>query len=242
MTKIFICTPAYDGKVSVQYALALAETIVHLAQNAIPTEIKINTSGSLLAAERNRLTQAFMESDCTHMLCIDSDLGWPAQAVLAMIEKDEEFVVGVYPSRREHTFLFRPVFNPDGSVLQTEKNLLGMMYVPAGFMLIRRSVIEKMQLVHPHLYFEPKHDAINSSKGYCLFNTEVWEGEFWGEDYYFCRKAREASVQIWADPLIEFDHDGMRGCLMQALTQNRDDRLVPPESLIPVRYSCAGPS
>jgi len=220
MTKIFICTPAYNGKVNVQYAISLSETIMLLASEGIKVQLKLSTSGSLIVAERNRLTEAFMQTDCTHMMCIDSDLGWPAEAVLAMIKADIEFIAGVYPSRRDREFTFRPVFNPDHSVVKSENNLLKMEYVPSGFMLIKRSAIEKMREFHPHLYFEPKHAQSNASKGYCFFNTEVWQGEFWGEDYYFCRKAREAGIEIWVDPFIQFDHDGVIGMLTEALTDD----------------------
>lgn len=223
MTKIFLVTPAYDGCVNVQYAISLAETHTLLARLGHELQIKINCSGSLIVAERNRLTEAFYESGADYMLCIDSDLGWPAQAVEEMLKKDVEFVAGVYPSRKEHTFVFRPIFNEDQSILKSEKNLLGMEYIPAGFMLIKRSVITKMREKFPELYFEPKDPRAKSSAGYCLFNTEVRGGEFWGEDYTFCRLAREAGVEIWVDPLIEFDHAGVRGMLIQALTEKKEE-------------------
>jgi hypothetical protein len=220
MKKIFLCTPAYDGKVNVQYAISLAETVMLLSAHGIQVQIKLSAGSSLLVAERNRLTEAFMETDCTHMLCVDSDLGWPAEAVKSMLDKDEEFIAGVYPARKNREFTFRPVFNPDYSVVKSEKNLLEMAYVPAGFMLIKRSAIEKMRSTYPDLYFEPKYESSNASKGYCFFNTEVWNGEFWGEDYYFCRKAREAGIRIWVDPLIQFDHNGVVGMLVEALTDD----------------------
>ena len=173
-------------------------------------------------AERNRIVQAFWESDCTHLLCIDGDLGWPAQAVLAMLESKKEFVAGVYPARGEkNIFLFRPELNDDGTIV-TDKHLLKMQYIPAGFMLIARSAIEKMREKHPYLYYEPKDNRNNPEPGYCFFNTEVYEGEFWGEDFVFCRKAREAGVDIWVDPLIQFNHAGTVGMLVEALTPNRE--------------------
>ena len=219
---IFLATPAYDGRVHVQYAISLADTNLLLQSNGVPVQVRINTTGSLLVAERNRLTQAFWESDCTHMLCIDSDLGWPADAVKALIDHDEEFVAGVYPSRKEESFLFRPFANEDNSLIVSPKKLIKMQYIPAGFMLIKRSAIEKMRNHFPELYFEPKHPESNASKGYCFFDTEVFEGEFWGEDYVFCRRARQAGVDIWVDPMIEFDHAGMRGMLANVLTNNRE--------------------
>lgn len=216
--KVMLATPAYSGKLDIPYALSLAETVNLLAQHQIQVAPMITASGSLLVAERNRIVQAFWESDSTHLLCIDSDLGWPAQAVLAMLESKKEFVAGVYPARgAEHTFIFRPEKNSDGSLV-AEKHLLKMQYIPAGFMLIARSVIEKMRDAHPDLYFEPKDKTVDNPRaGYCFFNTEVWEGEFWGEDFVFCRKAREAGVEIWVDPLIQFNHAGTVGMLAQML-------------------------
>jgi hypothetical protein len=220
--KVMIATPAYSGKVDITYAISLANTMHLLNLHQIEAYPLITASGSLLVAERNRIVQAFWESDCTHILCIDADLGWPAQAVLAMLDTKKEFVAGVYPARgRAHEFIFRPVKNEQGAIVQdeTHKHLLKMDYIPAGFMLIAKSAIMKMREKHPDLYYEPKDKRNNPEPGYCFFNTEVWEGEFWGEDFVFCRKAREAGVEIWVDPLIQFDHAGTVGMLMQALTQ-----------------------
>lgn len=221
---VMLATPAYAGRVDIPYALSLSNTMHALAMNNIKSTPLIVTSGSLLVAERNRLIQAFWESDCTHILCIDADLGWPAEAVLAMLKAEKEFIAGLYPARaKENVFLFRPVNNPNGSIVQ-EGNLLKMSYIPAGFMLISREAIRKMRDKHPDLYFCPKeipdpkpHYPID---GYCFFNTEVRNGEFWGEDYVFCRLAMEAGIDIWVDPMIQFDHAGKVGMFIETLTQN----------------------
>ena len=224
--KVMIATPAYSGKVDIPYALSLAETMHLLRLHEIEVQPMITASGSLLVAERNRIVQAFWESDCTHLLCIDGDLGWPPQAVLAMLDAKKEFVAGVYPARGEkNVFLFRPVLNGDGTIV-ADKHLLKMQYIPAGFMLISKSAIAKMRDTHPDLYYEPKDKRNNPEPGYCFFNTEVWEGEFWGEDFVFCRKAREAGVEVWVDPLIQFNHAGTIGMLTDALTPNREKAQV----------------
>lgn len=224
MTKVFIATPAFDGRVHVAYAIALADTQTHLFSHGIQCQLQINSSGSLLVAERNRLNKSFLASDCTHMLCIDSDLGWPPMAVKALLDKDVDFVAGLYPARGEKTFLFRPVYNDDKSIVKNEeKQLLKMNYIPAGFMLIKRHVIERMTAHFSYLYFEPKHKDYKHENGTCLFNTEVVDGEFWGEDYVFSRRVREAGFDIWVDPLIEFDHAGTRGAFIQALTDKKEE-------------------
>jgi hypothetical protein len=220
--KLFIATPAFDGKVYLPYAVALAETFALLQKNHINTELSLVNSGSLLCAERNRLIDAFLRSDCTHMLCIDSDLGWPAQAVIAMLQKQEDFICGVYPARGESSFFFRPTLKEDGSVLiNPEKGLVSMQYVPAGFMLLTRKILEDTITFHPDLRFEPKDKS--SCPGYALFNTELYDGEFWGEDFVFCRKVRMSGFEIWADPMIQFNHAGNIGMLADVLTEKKPE-------------------
>ncbi len=215
--KLFIATPAFDGKVNVQYAISLSETVSLLSKSHIQVEYRIVTSGSLLCAERNRLLDAFLKSDCTHILCVDSDIGWPAAAVIGLLSKKEEFIAGCYPARGEKSFLFRPTPREDGSLLvDSSKGLISMQYIPSGFMLLTRNVIQSMIEKYTELKFTPKDPS--QEEGYALFNTELYEGEFWGEDFVFCRRAREAGFEIWVDPMIQFDHAGNIGMLAEVLT------------------------
>lgn len=217
--KLMIATPAYSGKVDIPYAISYGNTYHLLNSYGIKVEPLLTASGSLLVAERNRILEHFWNSDCTHILMIDADLGWPAEAVVAMLQTGKEFVAGVYPARGEKdTFLFRPQTEKDGRLI-THGHLIKMNYIPAGFVMITKSCLEKMRNTFPELYYEPKNKYVgNPTPGYCLFDTQVWEGEFWGEDYVFCRRAREAGVEIWVDPLIQFDHAGTLGMLIDILT------------------------
>ena len=218
-----IATPAYDGRVHVPYAIALSETTALLLNRGVQACYNITTSGSLLVAERNRILKLFMQSVATHLLCIDSDLGWIPQFVLKMLLADKEFVAGVYPARDGKTFTFRPSHNEDMSIVQ-ENGLLKMEYIPAGFMLLKRSVVEKLMSKFPELYFEPKPETMKHEAGWLFFNTEIWNGEFWGEDYTFCRKVREAGVDIWVDPIIPFDHAGVKAKLLDALSEKPEEK------------------
>lgn len=225
MQKVMIASPCYSGKVDVPFAVALSETTNLLISHGISVHYNLTTSGSLLIAERNRILKAFMDSDCTHLLAVDSDLGWEPYQVVKMLLCQREFVAGVYPSRGEKSFTFRPYLNDNGSIM-SEGHLLKMEYIPAGFMLIQKSAIQKMQDKFPELYFQPKNEQLKHADGFMLFGCEVWEGEFWGEDYTFCRKAREAGVDIWVDPTIVFNHAGTVGKLLDALHNKQDQPKV----------------
>lgn len=223
MKKIFIGTPAYDGKVDVPYAMALLDTCEILKANFIEPIVRVPVCGSLLVADRNRILEMFWQSEADYLLCIDSDLGWDPRVVMRLINSGKDFCGGVYPGRKGNGFTFRPITEEDGRIVMCpETKLLKMEYIPAGFMLLTRDAIRKMRDKFPELYYSPKDSRSQTESTYCLFNTEVWEGEFWGEDYVFCRRAREAGLEIWVDPLIEFNHAGVVGSLIQSLTTDKN--------------------
>lgn len=219
MIKLFLATPAFDGKLNVSYAVSLAETRVLMAMNQIDTVICIKTSGSLLVRERNDLIKEFLKTDCTHMLCIDSDISWNPIDVKRMIEQNEPFVAALYPARGpDNVFLFRAVQGENGRMEVSQKGLLKMEYIPAGFMLLRRDLLEKMVDHFPELYYCPKNESLKNEDGFHLFAVELWEGEFWGEDYTFCRRARQAGFDIWIDPIIRLDHQGKCAAFAEILS------------------------
>jgi hypothetical protein len=219
---IFVATPAFNNKVNTEFALSLIALNILLKENGVSITNTLNSSGSLLVAERNRIVEDFYRSEATHLLCIDSDLGFPAEAVLAMLNADKEFIAGVYPARSEdktNEYLIRPKLN-DNSIIVQEGHLLSAEYIPAGFMLLSRSAVQKMRDKFPELYYQPRMEERKDEHAYLFFNTEVYEGEFWGEDYVFCRRAREAGIDIWVDPLIQFDHNGKIGMLFEHMKEN----------------------
>ncbi len=96
-----------------------------------------------------------------------------------------------------------------------------MEYIPAGFMLLKRCVLEKMIDHFPELYYIPKDESLKHTAGHYLFATELWNGEFWGEDYVFCRRAREAGFKIWIDPTIVLNHAGQSGAFVEILSTDQ---------------------
>lgn len=221
MKKLYIGTPAYSGKVNALYALSLVQTAALLGSKQIYTYLSIPTGSSLITAERNRLLADFLKSDCTHLLCIDSDIAWKPEDVVKLLDYEKDFVGACYPARLEKKFIFRPCVNENESLVTDGKALIKMKYIPAGFILLTKELVKKMTEFHKELYYKPKDET--QPDGWALFNTEVYEGEFWGEDFVFCRRAREAGFDIWVDPLVLLNHDGSIGCLAEVLSDKKPD-------------------
>ena len=211
-TSLFIATPGYQELVTFSYARSLGDTYALVRSLGITLDHVMFSASSLLCKCRNLLIKKFMETDATHMLCIDADLGWPAEAVLGMMRADKDIVVGLYPARGgPGKFFYRPITKENDAVM-IEGNLMRLSHAPAGFMLIKRESIQRMIDKYPERYTKPKDPRNKSNEDmYVFFNTEVHDGEYWGEDYLFCRLATEAGLEIWADLDITFDHAGTVG-------------------------------
>jgi hypothetical protein len=226
--RIFVGTPAYEGKVYVQYAMMLLDLQKILEMHGYQVNIRLPVGGSLLVSDRNRILQMFWESGDDYLLCLDSDLAFNPNYILQFIEQmnktNKDFIGGVYPSRDGKGFNFRPSLEEDSKIVQCkETGLLQMQYIPAGCMFMTRNLIGKLRDHFPELHYKPKEEKSDASPGVCLFDTQVWEGEFWGEDYVFCRRVREAGFDIWINPTIVFNHAGVHGSLMQTLTNKKEE-------------------
>jgi hypothetical protein len=223
MKKLMIASPCHHGKVDNRFTLSLIQSLYILDHSGIQSQILLPTTGSILAKERNNIIQSFMKSDCTHLLMVDSDLGWQPEAPFVYINYDKDFIAGVYPARsdrKDKKFIFMGDMNPNGS-LKTEKNLIKMLGVPAGFIMVTKKCIEQMQERLPELYYKGVDIDGIEEDGYVLFNTELQDGRFWGEDYVFCRNATKAGIEIWCDPNIVFDHAGEIGRLSEIFTDKK---------------------
>ena len=225
--KIFVGTPAYEGRVHVHYAMMLLDLQKILESQGYEVDVRLPVGGSLLVADRNRIIQMFWETKADYLLCIDSDIAFDPNYILRFIEQmektDKDFIGGVYPSRDGQGFNFRPAQEEDDKIVQCkETGLLKMEYIPAGCMLLSRNAIKKMRDHFPELYYSPKDARSKAESAFCFFDTEVWNGEFWGEDYVFCRRVREAGFDLWVDPTIMFNHAGVMGALMETLTDKKE--------------------
>lgn len=213
-----IATPAQGGLVDINYAFSLAQTLHQLALAGIPSSIVIRQSGSLIISERNNILWHFYNSDCSHLLCIDADIGWDYKDVLRLLELDKQIIAGCYLAKGDKGFLFRPItyehidIEDDGLILARA--------VPFGFVMIARRSIAKMIEKYPDLHYK-SHDG--EDEGYGLFNTLVRNNQFWGEDYSFCLRAWESGLHLLIDPSIELTHAGKKGKLIDALLEGKND-------------------
>ena len=100
--KIFVATPMYGGVCGGQYCKSTADLASISAQYGMDVRFYYLFNESLITRARNYLVDEFLRSDCTHLMFIDSDIGFDpndviALSVIAEQGTDKEIVCGPYP-------------------------------------------------------------------------------------------------------------------------------------------------
>lgn len=140
---------------------------------------------------RNIFASYALSADVDELLFIDADMGWEEKDFERIIQHKDADIVGMIYARKEPG---RPHFHvnakPHAEI--DEKTGLGeVLAIATGFMKIKvKTVFPAIEKKFPHL----KHN-----NGFEYFPMGVVDGVLLGEDYYFCRMARECGFKIYAD-------------------------------------------
>jgi len=147
----------------------------------------------------NRVYQRNLPFD--YYLCVDSDIEFTAEDVQKLIDCDVDIVSGAYKSRKNPVKAVAGNFTgvhgligDEDLVLWSESGLKEVDWVGAGFLLIKKQVLERMK----YPYFRELITEYDSGSIPCA----VW----CGEDVGFCIAAKEAGFKIYVDMGVKVNH------------------------------------
>lgn len=212
MTKPYpiFCTPSLGHHVSLAYLQSWSKTSWLLKEAGISFG-RIDKGGDCFIDKvRNKFVQDFLDGEGTDLFFLDDDLGWTPEKVLEFVLRPEPLLAGIYPKKMDD--LDFPVAL-DASVetgeLITDQGLYLATFAGAGFLKIKREVLEKLVPLVPR-FKDMEYGGI--VKGYpYLFQTGINKDGFYeGEDVAFLRMARAAGYDLWVDPTVEFRHQGLK--------------------------------
>ena len=182
--KLFVACPMYGGQCHGMFARSTADLSAICAKYNIEVRFYYLFNESLITRARNYCVDEFMRSGFTHLMFIDSDIGFDPKDVLALMalqDEDSEYdiIAGPYPKKNiswekikmavdqgvaddnpsvlEHyvgDFVFNPVAGQK-SVPVNEPVEVGE--AGTGFMMIRRETFEKYSEVYPEYKYKPDH-------------------------------------------------------------------------------------
>lgn len=192
---LFVATPLHTQSLHLAWVRGALS-----AHAAFSGRIKIQTQvGSVLPRNRDILTAQFIESPATHMLCVDSDIGWTAEQAQKLLDTGKDFISGVYCKKQADRGI------PAELTGKEEGELAACEYVPGGFLLLSRAVIERMI----GAYREMEYIAKPYGRIWALWAPLFVQGvTYSGEDVAFCSRWRKIGGEIWMHRGVVLSHYG----------------------------------
>jgi hypothetical protein len=182
--KLMLAVPMYGGNCSGMFARSVADLSALCTHYGIPLQFYFLFNESLITRARNYCCDEFMRSDASHLMFIDSDIGFKAQDVVALmalqILNEEYDIIGApYPKKCIswekikiavdkgiadddpgvlEKFVGDYVFNPKGG--QQTISLgepVEVLEIGTGFMMITKAAMQAFVDSYPQYYYKPDH-------------------------------------------------------------------------------------
>ena len=209
---IFIALPAYDFKVSLKLAVSLAKFSRASAEHGIDIQIGSICGCSVVSRARNLLAKDMLESKCDYLLFIDSDINFEPDDIFRLMawgSDPKKGIVAAVPRTRNESKVYIATLDYDenGDLTMNGMGLVRAKRVATAFMLVRREVFETLEREHPEwAYYDSKTDRTLS----CMFDFQLSEEGYIGEDFLFCDRVRSHGFEVWIDPTITLGHMGVQ--------------------------------
>ena len=185
--KLFIAAPMYGGQCAGMFTRSIADLSALCTHYGIQVRFYFLFNESLITRARNYCADEFMRSGDTHLMFIDSDIGFNPNDVVALLalqnpdhtQDNYDIIAGPYPKKciswekiklavdkgmadenpnDLEKFVGDYVFNPTG---ETREIPLGqpveVLEAGTGFMMIRRNTFEKFEKAYPQQFYKPDH-------------------------------------------------------------------------------------
>ena len=182
--KLFLATPMYGGQCAGMFARSVADLTALCTHYGIGLQMYFLFNESLITRARNYCCDEFIRSDATHMMFIDSDIGFNPNDVLALLALQDDdspydVIGGPYPKKciswekvkmavdkgfadedpnNLEKFVGDYVFNPkngSGSIPIGEP--VEVLEIGTGFMMIRKKTLIEFTQKFPEHSYRPDH-------------------------------------------------------------------------------------
>tara|TARA_R100000654_G_scaffold59939_1_gene86676 strand:+ start:1504 stop:2277 length:774 start_codon:yes stop_codon:yes gene_type:complete len=216
--KIFVATPAFGYQAYINYVNGLLATVAAQPPKDLSYSFHfhIHAGGALISYARNECVRKFLESDCNKMLFIDADIGFGPQDVWRLLRKDVEFAMAPYITKSLNSLEdSRFILSFGQEDLQVDGD--GFVEVtsgPAGFMMLDRSVFDKMKEAYPECKTKMvalQNGDVMTTDNYTTFFDCIIDKEMGslGEDISFCKRWQDIGGKIYCDTQASLTHYGI---------------------------------
>lgn len=238
-TKIYIGLPSYDGSINNQTHAGLMRLQKVCTMYGIGLQEDLFSGSSLIEMSRNRIVRNFLETDSTHLVFIDADVGFFGDHILQLISHNKDIIGAVYPRKQfnwnniKESIKQNPDINPDElemlavdyayrshNIDADYSQIMQLKYpeaLPTGFLSIKRGVFEKMFNKVRSIATDDGeikeffHVDVNGKLEINRNGTKVMIPRHVSEDFFFSYLAYKNNIEVWLDPTIPLMHTGTYG-------------------------------
>ena len=232
-----IMTPSHDGKYFQNYVTSLLNFTIQAERSGMSIQVYMHQGESLVTRARNNCVAEFLANpQWTHLFWIDADIGFSPEAAFRLLRSGYDIAAGVYPLKREnwpqqglpagttqqqfeagytrYTVNARVADGNNQINLEVQADgFMRMEEAPTGFMVIKRSVFERLIASYPELNYVPDSiDVPDRGLHYRFFDVMVdpVTRRYLSEDYGFCRLWSGLGESIYIDANSNLSHQGSR--------------------------------
>jgi hypothetical protein len=230
---IAILTPCFGGLVTAAYHASMQDFQLACLAKDIKLRSKMIVDDGLITRARAELVAWFLDSDATHLLFVDADIGFKADQFFRLLAFDVDVAAAAYPAKRvdfekvardaiagrpnlESASLTYVVAWKEGRQVEAKNGFARARFAGTGFLLIKRKAIERLCAAHPELRYRSTQPAASfpreqvAKERFALFDPiiEPNTGEYLSEDYAFCKRWTDLGGEIWIDLHSRLDHVG----------------------------------
>ena len=190
---VFVATPMYGGQCAGMYTKSTNDLGMAATKYGIDLNFYYLFNESLITRARNYCVDEFLRSNCTHMIFIDSDIGFHVNDVFALLAlqladpENIDIITGPYPKKSiswekiskavkmghadENPFALENfvgdyVFNPAKGVTEFRVDQpVEVLEAGTGFMCIPRATFEKYEEAYPEYKYLPDHIRTDAFDG-----------------------------------------------------------------------------
>jgi hypothetical protein len=196
-----------SGSIPWPTAVSLMSTVRVCDREGLEIRLSAPMGSSVVTWARDAVVGAFLLSDCTHLMWIDSDIVWRPADFLRLVGfgATHDLIGATYMLKREPPVCVVNLPDPENYEINGYGNIR-VESLAMGFTLCKREVIEKIAATKEWMF-----DDISNSRYPDFFRLGRGKtGKPLGEDIAFYEDAAALGFKGWLDPSIKLGHVGMK--------------------------------
>lgn len=203
MTKAVICCPTYTRPHPATLE-AIEAAIPALDAAGIDHSLVWEISNPYISGARAAMLRKALDAGADIIVFLDHDISFRPQDLATLIQTDGDVIAGLYRFKKPgapEEYMGILDTDEDGAQRVRADGCIRATRVPAGFLKVTRSAVDRFSKAYPGLCY-----GAADAPSVDLFNHGAHGGVWWGEDYAFSRNWIDCGGEIWVIPNLDLTH------------------------------------